>query len=90
MMSARETVKRAVEFRGPEWTPYSVGITPQQLEGHCSPAQIEALKVALRENGACEADGHFYAQPLFANVAPNPTSLPEPYRPLAADEWVDE
>ena len=52
--------------------------------------QIEALKVALRENGACEADGHFYAQPLFANVAPNPTSLPEPYRPLAADEWVDE
>ena len=90
MTSVRETVKKAVAFGGPEWTPYTVGVVPRQLEGHCRPDQIEALKVALRENGACEDDGHFYAQSLFANVRPTPTSFPEPYRALGASEWVDE
>lgn len=89
-MDARETVKRAVEFRHPAWVPYFIDVVPHQLEGHYPPAQIEALKTALKEAGACEANGHFYAQPLFAPVNPTPTSLPEPFRPLSSEEWVDE
>ncbi len=90
MMNAREAVKRAIEFKGPQWTPYSLGVAPEQLEPFWSPAQIEAMKAELRALGAEEVNGHFGAQPLFVEIGPKPTAFPEPYRPLQEDEWVDE
>lgn len=90
IMSAREVVKKAIEFGSPEWTPYVVSCNPDQLRGYMDPGGIEALKQGLCELGATEVNGYYTAQRLAVGLGPRGTWLPEPYRPLQDDEWVDE
>ncbi len=88
--TARDTLVRAIEFRGPAWTPYLVDCVPDQLAGYSEPAQIEALKQGLRDLGVQQTGAGFRAQNLTVNVVPRETALPAPYRALEPDEWVDE
>lgn len=99
--AAREVVRKAVGRRGPAWTPYSIGISPDDLRERWGTAAVERLKEELRALRVPERDGHFSAQPIITNVGPTPSpfrqregaggeSIPQPFRPLGADEWVDE
>ena len=90
MMSAREAVKKTIEFDNPGWTPYHISIQRRQLEASCPPGALDAIIAELLEVGAIERDGSLLAQDIMINLPPTPTHLPEPYRPLGQDEWVDE
>jgi uroporphyrinogen decarboxylase len=90
MMNPKKVVKSAIDFTGPEWTPYQVSIPLKQLRDACAPAEIDEAEKALRDAGAAEVNGHFTAQQLFVNVNPDPTILPQPFRPMGEEEWVDE
>lgn len=87
---ARETLKRAIEFRGLAGTPYLVDCVPDLLAGHSEPAQIEALKQGLLALGVQQSGAGFRAQQLTVNVVPRETHLPQPYRALDPEEWLDE
>lgn len=89
-MGPREALIRAIEFRGPAWTPYLIACNPDQLREHSSPERVEALRQGLRALGAHEAGDSFTAQDLTVNVVPRETALPAPYRPLQPEEWLDE
>jgi len=88
-ITARETVRRAIEFTGPAWTPYIISCIPDQLTS-TDAAGIEALKQGLRDLGVAETGNSFLAQSLTVNLVPRETHLPDPFRPLQGDEWVDE
>ncbi|MDI7276620.1 MAG: uroporphyrinogen decarboxylase family protein [Anaerolineae bacterium] len=99
--AARDVVRRAVERRGPAWTPYSIDITPDDFRARWGDAAAERLKEDLRALGVCEHDGYFSAQPIIVYALPTPSPfrqhegpggdrIPPPFRPLAHDEWVDE
>jgi len=91
-MNMRDTVKRAIEFRGPTWTPYSLTAVPNQIASFSAEhaAKIEWMKGALLEQEAKEVGKTLSALPIFAPVGPKPNALPAPFRPLVGDEWVDE
>ena len=89
MASGRETVKRAIEFDDPAWTPYQVSISTRNLRRYRAPGEVDELESALLEAGAIETDGTYAAQKNLIILPPTPV-LPEPYRPLVEDEWVDE
>ncbi len=101
LSATRDVVRRAVDRRGPAWTPYSIGITPDDLRARWGSAAVECLKEELRALGVHESDGHFSAQPIIVYAVPAPSPfrqhdgpggehIPSPFRPLTPDEWVDE
>ena len=89
-MDKREAVIRALQFEGPAWVPYELRVYLRQLRAHHPASAIDALERALHDLGAVRDGDDMLAQDLFARVEPTPRPSPEPFRPLEADEWVDE
>jgi len=91
-MNMRDTVKRAIEFCGPTWIPYSLTAVPDQIASFSpeNAAKMEWMRAALRDQEAEEVGGALRALPILTPVFPKESSLPEPFRPLVGDEWVDE
>lgn len=90
MTTYREVVQRTIEFRSPPWVPYHIAIVPDELLPAFGHEAVACLRAGLEELGVCPEGPVYVDQPLFVGVHPEPTRLPDPYRPLQGDEWVDE
>lgn len=81
MTSARETVKRAIEFGGPEWIPYQLGISTGPLESCNTPAEIAAMEKALLDIGASQSSTH-------ARSSAVPWSREKALLDMGASPWI--
>jgi uroporphyrinogen decarboxylase len=100
MATYRETVKRAIEFGGPDWTPYMISFRAQDTAECWGADAVPRLQAALRDLGVPERNGVFAEQPIVASVYPAQSTIGadavrtgtprEPFRPLSEGEWADE